>query len=315
MNNIGIIGAGYMGQAHARVVSEIAKKFGMKLGFVVEPIAEKASEVASKYQIKAYSNLNEALEKERNFIAIVASPTSTHIDIIDLLLSNGIEYILVEKPLGDDVERARELTRKYSNSTLEKVMVGHIERFNPAYLELKSTISEGILGEPITFFSRRVGPYVGRILDVGVILDLAIHDIDISIDLFGKVPSKIHSYAYNVYSQKHEDSCLIVLNYVRFLHIIEANRITPYKERKAIYTGTRGVGVLDFIQQTLDVYTGSWKMERVIAKKEPLLLEDEAFLRAVSNRVKVPITYYDGLRNLEIAMKAMHNTANHSKDF
>ncbi|MEM3284964.1 MAG: Gfo/Idh/MocA family oxidoreductase [Fervidicoccaceae archaeon] len=311
---LGIIGAGYMGQAHARVLNEIAPKFGHSLSFIVEPDEQKAKMVSSKFGVGFYKDIDEAIRSEGNdVIPVVASPTFTHLEILEKLIESGIEYIFVEKPLGDDVQKAKELAGKYPKSILEKVMVGHIERFNPAYQELKNAIAEGVLGNIISITSRRVGPFVARISDVGVVLDLAIHDIDLSIDLAGKTPEKVYSFYYYRYSKDHEDSCFILLDYDTHIHSIEANRVTPYKERKAIITGTNGVAQLDFMQQSLEVYTGKWKMERMIQKREPLTIEDEAFLSSVASGSRVPITFFDGLKNLEIAHKALENGKNKRK--
>ncbi|HEW64214.1 Gfo/Idh/MocA family oxidoreductase [Fervidicoccus fontis] len=311
---IGIIGAGYMGQAHIRVLSEIAKKYSLKITFVVEPDINKGMDISAKYQLRYYQTLSEAIKNEENFIAFVSSPTSTHLDYIDELLSNGIEYIFVEKPLGSDINRAKEIFKKYGRNVLEKVMVGHIERFNPAFVEFKKIVKEeSVLGDPISITSRRVGPFAGRIRDTGVILDLAIHDIDLSLSLFDNEPKGIDSYKYNVYSKEYEDSCFIILNYGKFLHFIEANRVTPYKERKAIFTGTKGIGIIDYMQQSLEVFTGLWKMERSVNKREPLAVEDEAFLNAVIKKEKVPVTFEDGIRSLEIALKALEIAKNNNK--
>ena len=303
---LGIVGAGYMGQAHARVLRELAPKYGFALSFVVEPDESKGREIASKLGINWYRNIDEMLKIESNeIVPFISSPTNTHLELIEKLLEAGVEYLFVEKPLGENLVKAEKIAKKFSRSTLEKIMVGHIERFNPAYKELKKAITEDVLGNLITLNSRRVGPFTARITDVGVVFDLAIHDIDLSIDLSGKIPEKIISFYYYRYSADHEDSCYIIFDYSTHIHTIEANRITPYKERKAIITGTKGVAQLDFIQQTLEVYTGTWKMERMILKKEPLMVEDEEFLMAVRNKDKVPITFFEGLRNIQIAYKVL----------
>lgn len=306
MLRLGIIGAGYMGQAHARVLNELAPKYGHTLSFIVEPDEVRAKTVSSKLGVKWYRNVSEMLKEEGNrVIVFISSPTNTHLDLIEELLEAGIEYIFVEKPLGEDVKKAERIASKYPRSSLEKIMVGHIERFNPAYIELKKTINEGVLGNLITLNSRRVGPFTVRITDVGVVLDLAIHDIDLSIDIAGRAPEKIISFYYYRYSTEHEDSCYIIFDYGTHIHTIEANRVTPFKERKAIITGTNGVAQIDFIQQTLEVYTGTWKMERIVQKKEPLMIEDEEFLKAVRAGERVPVTFFDGLRNLQIANKVL----------
>ncbi len=304
---IGIIGAGYMGRAHARVIAQLSSKYNTAITAVVDPSKDNAYKIIEGYGGKYYPSIEQALQSKSFDIAVVASPTSTHLDIITSLLENNIEYILVEKPLGNSLEKAYEIMKKYPSNILSKIMVGHIERFNPVFQEFIDVYNDGVIGDIITVSSRRVGPFVPRIQDAGVVLDLAIHDIDLSRALAKREPIKIISFTYKRFNQEYEDSCFIILDYETHVYSIEANRITPYKERKAIVTGTDGVAQIDFISQELEVYTGSWKMNRVIMKKEPLLLEDEAFLKSIKEEKEVPVPFVEGLKSLELAYKALEN--------
>ncbi len=300
-----LVGAGYMGRAHARVLSNLGKKYDIKLEAIVDPVRENAVKVASEYGGKVYSSLEEALEEELFDAAIVASPTKTHLNILEKLLDNGIEYLFVEKPLGSSLEEAERVSSKYPYKRLSKIMVGHIERFNPAFTSLLESLESGELGELITIISRRVGPYTPRIKDTGVILDLAIHDIDLSLLMIGRTPSRLYSFVYSRHDGIHEDSALILLDYEDIVHSIEANRITPYKERKMIVTASKGVVRLDFIEQEMSFYTGKWVMKRQISWKEPLLLEDEYFVIKALRGEEVKPNYMDGYMSLKIAFEAM----------
>ncbi len=300
-----VVGAGYMGRAHCRVLSSLSEEFDLEIKAIVDPVLSKAEALARKYGGRAYKSVDEALENTYD-AGIIASPTSTHIEVADKLLEAGVEYLLIEKPLSHDTREALKLAQKHPGS-LDKIMVGHIERFNKGFRALLEAYRKGLIGEIISISSRRVGPFTGRIRDAGVILDLAIHDIDLARVLCGRDPKAVIAYTYNIYSSEFEDSSHIILEFDKHIAYIEANRVTPYKERKCIVTGTRGVAQLDFIKQSLELYNGEWRMERNIVWEEPLLMEDRAFVESVANCSRVPIGFREGFRALEIAMLAVES--------
>ncbi len=200
-------------------------------------------------------------------------------------------------------------------------MIGHIERFNPAITMLKKIVAAGELGRIFQMDARRQGPFPARIADVGVVVDLAVHDLDVMrfvsqnevIRVYAETEKHIHS--------KYED---LLTGLVRFqdgiIGTLTINWLTPTKIREFIVTGERGLYRCDYLTQDLYFFensetTGSeWehmrhlrgvregKMVRpVIAKKEPLLAEQEAFLDSVINDSPVPVPGEDGLRALELA--------------
>ena len=301
-----LIGAGYMGRAHARVLNKISKDHDISLEIIVDPVKKNAEKIINEYGGIYYPSVNEAFIKEEKIdAAIVSSSTNTHLPILNELLENNVEYILVEKPLGDSLAEAYDIQARYGEERLAKVMVGHIERFNPAFKAFLECFKEGFIGEIITAISRRVGPYTPRITDVGVVLDLAIHDIDLSLSITKKKPHRVYAFAFRKYNEKFEDSALILLDYGRYIHSIEANRITPYKERTMIITGSKGVARIDFIAQELSLFTGKWLMKRNISWTEPLLLEDAFFIEKLMKNERVQPNYMDGLISLELAFKAL----------
>ncbi len=302
-----VVGAGYMGRAHCRVLSSLKDEYGVEIGAVVDPVLERAEAAAKRFGGRAYASLEDALSNASYDAGVVASPTSTHLEVTEKLIREGVRYVLVEKPLASSLEEAREFASKHAG-ILDRIMVGHIERFNKGFRALLDSYRKGLLGDIVSISARRVGPFTGRIRDAGVILDLAIHDIDLIRTLCGEEPRAVLAYTYNIYSKEYEDSAHIILEFDKYVAHIEANRVTPFKERRCIVTGTKGVAQLDFIQQSLNLYTGEWRMERMLVWEEPLLVEDKEFIKSVIEEAPVPIPYQEGLRALEIAWKAMESS-------
>ena len=264
----------------------------------------KALALAKHYGVKAYSNVNELSDYD---IAIVATSTSSHHVVVEDL-ARKVKYIFIEKPLADTIEhgeRIIEVCREYG----VKGMVGYIERFNPVVRALLQTLGKRILGDVISVIARRVGPYVPRIRDIGVVLDLATHDIDIAHLIYGEWPRSIYAQVEKVVNEVYEDSAVIMLKFSGSrVAIIEANRITPFKERKLIVTGTKAVAYLDYINQKLTIYTPEWIMESNIMKEEPLKLELKEFIESILNNRASPVPLEDGLKLLQIGYKALESS-------
>ena len=162
-----------------------------------------ASEFADKYKCNAYTSISEMLEKESLDAVSITAPTAYHFKIAHEVLSAGVST-LVEKPICDNVEDARILIdlAKSKNLTL---MVGHIERFNPAVQKLKDIIHSGELGKVTSLISKRVGAFPAQIKDANVIIDLAVHDIDIFSYLLDSQPTNIYGNAGRALIDGRED--------------------------------------------------------------------------------------------------------------
>jgi len=211
-------------------------------------------------------------------------------------------HCLVEKPIASNVEGAEEMIRGAEENHV-KLMVGHIERFNPAVLRLKQIIDEGTLGKLMIISTRRVGPFASRIRDVGIIIDSATHDIDVARYLTGEEPVSVFSKAGRFGHQK-DDHAIVILDFGDTTACIEVNWFTPYKVRSLVATGSEGIAYLDYIEQELTVQN-SQGMEMIrVEKAEPLKLELEHFLKCVKNNEKPLVDGYEGLRVLKIALEA-----------
>lgn len=305
MLRVGVVGVGNMGKHHARIYSELSKEGKVEFVGVADVNLERAKEVASQFKTKAFGDYRE-LVGEVDAVSI-AVPTSLHKQVVLEFIENGVS-VLIEKPIAESIESAQEIIRaaKKNNVTL---MVGHVERFNPAVLKLKEAINQGLLGEIVTMNAKRVGPMVVRIADVGVIIDLAVHDIDVMSFLSASKVKEVYAKARNVkHPAKVDDYALILLGFDRGMDgVIETNRLTPHKTRTLNIVGTKGIAYLDYINQSLVVYDEEWVKEAKIQKQEPLRNELEHFIKCVKEKEVPLVSGEDGLHALEVAVKALES--------
>ena len=296
MIKVGVVGLGVMGQHHARVYAEL----DCELVGVVDPDEGRATQVARQYNTHAYSTHKELIS--RIDAVSIAVPTSLHKEITIDFLGHGV-HCLVEKPIASNLEDAREMIRE-ADRNRAKLMVGHIERFNPAVQKLKRTIDQGILGKLMIVSFRRVGPFVPRIRDVGIIIDSATHDIDVARYLVGNEVIGVFSKTGRFKHATKEDHAIILLDFGDTTGCIEANWFTPHKERTLVATGSEAIAHLDYIKQELRVSDGCETVTTRIDGREPLRSELEHFLECIRNDSIPLVTGTEGLRVLEIALEA-----------
>ncbi|AFL95031.1 hypothetical protein containing oxidoreductase-domain [Thermococcus cleftensis] len=308
MLRVGVVGVGNMGYHHARVYSELARDGKVELVGVADANFERAKEVAKKFNTIPYANYKE-LARERLDAVTIAVPTSFHKDVAVEFIEAGTS-VLVEKPIADTIENAKAIITAAEEVGVT-LMVGHIERFNPAVLKLKEKIDEGLLGKIVTISAKRVGPMAARIRDVGIIIDLGVHDIDVISYLFGEPVRTVYARAGNVvHPAGVEDHALITLGFDDGSGIVETNWLTPHKTRTLTVVGTAGIAYVDYIDQTLKIYNHEWIREAKIEKREPLRNEIEHFIECVEHK-KEPITDGKaGLHALKVAIKALESAKN-----
>jgi|SRR5450759_680711 UDP-N-acetylglucosamine 3-dehydrogenase len=299
MIRVGVIGAGAMGQHHVRIYSEMEN---VELVGISDVSDARVKELSEKYDTKGFTDYNELLAEGLDAVSIVV-PTTLHMPVgLDVIASGA--NLLVEKPIADSLENAEILTRAADDAGV-KLMVGHIERFNPAVTKLKEIIDSGLLGKIVSISARRVGPYNPRIRDVGVILDIGVHDIDVISYLYSKRVNEVYSIAgADIHS--FEDHAVIVLRYDHeFSGIVETNWLTPHKVRNLTVIGVSGVAYLDYIDQTVELHDGEWIRKAKVEKAEPLKRELEHFIDSISNGTKPVTSGEDGIHVLEVAMAAI----------
>ena len=322
--NVAVIGAGAMGKSHARVYSDMRN---VKLIAICDTNKETAENIANKYKVRHYTAYNEMLKKEKIDAASICVPTKLHKKIAIDFLKKRIN-VLIEKPIAATIEGAKEIIKEAGKYKV-KLMVGHIERFNPVVIELRKRIEKNELGKIYKVHCVRLSPFPRRVVDVGVIIDLAIHEIDILkyivnskiIRVYAETAQRIHS--------AHEDLLIGTLRFENsILGVINANWLTPKKVREITVTGEKGMFVANYMTQELYFYENEFtrrnidynssfmnvvegRMIRInIDKKEPLKNELEAFARSILKHGNVPVTGEDGLNALHIAQKFLESSKN-----
>jgi UDP-N-acetylglucosamine 3-dehydrogenase len=298
MIRVGVVGLGSMGQHHVRLYAEL----GCELVGVADVSLERAKEIGEKYKVKYYSDYHDLLRKVE--AVSIAVPTTLHHEVAMDFLNQGI-HCLVEKPIASKVDEAEKMIDAATHNNV-KLAIGHIERFNPAVLKLKKIIDEGTLGQLLILSTRRVGPSVPRIRDVGVIIDSATHDIGVVKHLVGKNPVSIYSKIGRLKHLK-EDHAIVVLDFQNTTACIEVNWFTPHKVRTLVATGSEGIAYLDYIEQKLTVHIANETMNIDVRKTEPLRLELEDFLKSIVDSREPAVDGKEGLEVLRIALEASNN--------
>ncbi|MCX9011802.1 MAG: UDP-N-acetylglucosamine 3-dehydrogenase [Candidatus Methanoperedens sp.] len=298
---VGVIGTGAMGQHHVRIYSEFPD---VELVGIADIDSVRVNEQAARYKTKAFTDYRELLKQDLDAVSIVV-PTMMHKEVALAAIEAGVN-VLIEKPIADTLESAAEIIESASSSGL-KLMIGHIERFNPAVMKLKEIIDSGALGKVVSISTRRVGPYNPRIRDVGVIMDIGVHDVDVISYLYGMKVSEVYAVAgADIHS--FEDHAAIIL---RFGHeysgIVETNWLTPHKIRKLTAIGLKGVAYLDYIDQTVELHDEGWIRKAKVEKSEPLRNELQYFIRCISKNEQPFPSGEDGKYALEVATASIES--------
>jgi len=297
---VGVVGVGYLGRHHARIYSELP---GVELVGVVDINQERAKEVAELYSTTAFFDYRDLFGKV-DAVSIVV-PTVIHRDIAGGFIEEGIN-ILIEKPVTTSLKEAKELM-EMANRNKVVLQVGHIERFNSAVVELSK-----IVDHPIFIDCSRMGPYVGRNTDVGVVLDLMIHDIDIVMSIVRDKVVKINAFGYPVFSREEDIANAQLLFSNGCIANLTASRITRKKIRRMEVTQLDSFISIDYLEQELAVYKKTSSsfpyllMEKPpMQKGEPLRLELEHFIKCVRNGEKPLVGLEEGTNALEVALNIL----------
>ncbi|MFX1509889.1 MAG: Gfo/Idh/MocA family oxidoreductase [Promethearchaeota archaeon] len=300
---IGVIGVGAWGKNHVRVFSELEEA---SLIAIADRDSTRAKPLAKKFNA-TYYNQTEDLLKHKDIDAVtICTPTTTHADLALEVISAG-KHLLIEKPMTDTVQQAQRLIDAAKKSKV-LLMVGFVERFNPSVSTAVELIDQAKIGELVLGSARRLGPFVpGRVADIGIIKDMAIHDIDIARFLVKQDATSVYAIAGKLY-HKYEDHANIVIRFDdKPTFFIECNWLTPYKLRGLNITGSEGVISLDYISQEVKIGTSQWEQKSTAPWDEPLKRELSHFVKCVLEK-KAPLTSgIDGLEALRIAEAALES--------
>ncbi len=317
--SVAIIGAGSMGMNHLRVLKDFDEERVRIVGVaeVHEPALKRA---VNRFHVAGYADYRRMVEDTRPDLVAIVVPTHLHYETAAFVLEQGID-VLIEKPITRTTEEASALLR-LARLRDARIAVGHIERFNPAVVELKQQILSGNLGQMYHMLARRIGPFPPRIRDVGVTLDLASHDIDVMRYLTSADIEHLYAQTQRRVHSTHED---LLLGFLRFANgtigVLDVNWLTPTKVRELSVTGEKGMYVVNYLTQDVYFYENdytvtSWDalrsltgvsegtmMRLKVQKAEPLRLEYEDILAAIENDSSPTVSGEDGLAVLQIVQQ------------
>ncbi len=324
MMNVGVVGVGSMGRNHARVYAQMPD---VNLVALADADEETVNQIARTYKANAYTDYREMLAKEHLDVVTVAVPTRMHLEATLSAIQHGA-HVLVEKPMAFSVGECQAMIDAAAAANV-RLGVGHIERFNPAILELKRRLADGELGRVFQIRSRRVGPFPNRIADVGVVFDLATHELNIMEYLISAPIDYLYAETGQEIHASHED---LLSGLLRFSNgavgVLDINWLTPTKIRELSMLGERGMFHVNYLTQELysyeNNYANGWEgmvalmgvsegriTKYEIRKREPLVEELEDFISAVSAGREAGVSGREGLRAVYLAEKMVNSGHSH----
>jgi predicted dehydrogenase len=304
---VGLVGLGAMGRNHLRL---LMARDDARLVAVADPVPGALEAAAATTDAQGYAEPLAMLAEAELDAVVIASPTTTHHPLALAALDRGIA-VLVEKPLAATPPEADELVDA-AKSRGVPIQVGHVERFNPAVLELGRLLDTGWLSTVYAITSRRAGPFPARIRDVGVTMDLATHDVDILSFVAAERPIRVSAETAQRVHQDHEDLLFGLLSFPSgTIGMIDVDWLTPAKRRTLTVVGEEGMFELDYLSQRLTFtrstdttnprliagYAPTFEGESVdlpFETHEPLAAELDAFLAVVRDGGKPAVDAEDG---------------------
>ncbi len=306
---IGVVGVGSMGQNHARVLNQMGH-----LCAVVDRKKEVAKKTGEKHDVPWFTDLNDMLKKKPDAVT-VATPAGTHIEVCREIIENGTA-LLVEKPIALSLKNAERLLRLAEDNDV-LLAVGMIERHNPVVSSAKKILEEGDVGDLITISSKRVSSFPTRVADMGVIHDLAIHDVDVMRYLIGEEPERVFALGGPFDQGQYEDHANVMLYFPGDITgVLEVNWLTPHKVRNLSLTCSKDFIEIDYIAQSL-VVSSSRLMEYdtsnlfdiplehnirkyTVKRQEPLMKEMQDFVEAVRGEHPPLVDGEDGMLSMKV---------------
>jgi predicted dehydrogenase len=303
---VGVVGAGVMGSNHARVLAGLP---GVTLVGIVDPLPDHRARATALVGCRAFAELDELFDEGVDAITI-AAPTHLHHEIALACITRNI-HILVEKPIASTVEEGQDIVNAAKSAGVT-LMVGHVERFNPAVAAIKQAISgEDILSIGIT----RVGPFPPRMSNVGVVIDLAVHDIDLIRWFTESDIVEVQPQLSSAVAEREDIALLQFRTASGVLAHINTNWLTPFKAR-SVTVATRGKYVMGDLltRQVTECFgfkpDGSYSMRHLpVGHDEPLRAELIAFLDAVRTGNVPAVSGDEGVASLEIAIRCLEQPA------
>jgi len=299
---VGVVGVGVMGSNHARVFADLP---GVKLVGIADPDHKQREFVAEALGCRAVSDVKALLAEGVDAVTI-AAPTHLHQELALACISHGV-HVLVEKPIAPSVQEGRAIIAAARRARVA-LMVGHVERFNPTVEAIKAAIrGEDILSIAIT----RVGPFPPRMSNVGVVIDLAVHDIDLIRWFTESEIAEVQPQLSSAVAEREDIALLQFRTASGVLAHINTNWLTPFKARNVTVATRKKYVMGDLLtRQVTECFgfqpDGSYSMRHLsVGHAEPLRAELSAFLVAIRNGSTPAVTGEEGVASLDIAMRCL----------
>ena len=303
---VGVVGIGVMGSNHARVLADLA---GAALAGVADPDLKQRQFVCGALGCPGYEDIDGLLESGVDALTI-AAPTHLHRDLAMKCIRRGV-HVLVEKPIASSVEEGNSIIAA-ARAAGVTLMVGHVERFNPAVAAIKEAIrDEDILSIAIT----RVGPFPPRMSNVGVVIDLAVHDIDLICWFTDSEIIEVQPQLSSAMAEREDIALLQFRTASGVLAHINTNWITPFKARNVTVATRKKYVMGDLLtRQVTECFgfqpDGSYSMRHLsVGHAEPLRSELAAFISAIRDGNRPAVTGEEGVAGLAIAIRCLENKA------
>ncbi len=303
---VGVVGVGVMGSNHARVFADLP---AVNLIGVVDPDAKQRDMVARATGCRAFADVGALLAEGVDAVSI-AAPTHLHQDLALSCIKAGV-HVLVEKPIAPSVAEGRKIITAARHAGVS-LMVGHVERFNPTVEAIKEAIrAEDILSIAIT----RVGPFPPRMSNVGVVIDLAVHDIDLIRWFTESEIVEVQPQLSSALAEREDIALLQFRTASGVLAHINTNWLTPFKARNVTIATRKKYIMGDLLtRQVTECFgfqpDGSYSMRHLsVGHAEPLRAELQAFVNAIRSGKEPAVTGDEGVASLEIAIRCLESRA------
>jgi predicted dehydrogenase len=301
---VGVVGVGVMGSNHARVFTDLP---GVELAGIADPDAKQREWVSGMLDCPAFADVEELLAAGIDAVTI-AAPTHLHQQLAISCIKRGV-HVLVEKPIAPSVAEGRAIIAAARHAGVV-LMVGHVERFNPTVEAIKNAIrAEDILSIAIT----RVGPFPPRMSNVGVVIDLAVHDIDLIRWFTESDIVEVQPQLSNAVAEREDIALLQFRTASGVLAHINTNWLTPFKARN-VTVATRNKYIMGDLltRQVTECFgfqpDGSYSMRHLsVGHAEPLRAELQAFVGAIRDGKESPVTGQEAVASLEIAIRCLES--------
>jgi len=299
---VGVVGVGVMGSNHARVLAELP---GVDFIGVADPDVAQAHSVAQALGCAEFPEFTSLLDAGVDAVTI-AAPTHVHHEIALACIARGV-HVLVEKPIASTIEEARAIVAAARRAGV-LLMIGHVERFNPAVQAIKDALrGEDILSIAIT----RVGPFPPRMSNVGVVIDLAVHDIDLIRWFTDSEIVEVQPQLSSAVAEREDIALLQFRTASGVLAHINTNWLTPFKTRDVQVATRRKYVMANLLtREVTECFgfqpDGAYSMRHLpVGHAEPLRAEIAAFVAAVRSGTAPAVTGEEGVASLEIAMRCL----------